>query len=94
MINAIFKTPPGHDEILTRWQMEPGFTLTEIDYSRPHRLPKDRLALFDDVEAFDPEGGPMYIRETMRILDSDDFTDAERQKVYHDNIANLLGLSL
>jgi acyl transferase domain-containing protein/3-hydroxymyristoyl/3-hydroxydecanoyl-(acyl carrier protein) dehydratase len=26
--------------------------------SRPHRLPKDRLALFDDFEAFDPEGGP------------------------------------
>ena len=26
--------------------------------SRPHRLPDDRLALFDDVEMFDPHGGP------------------------------------
>lgn len=26
--------------------------------SRPHRLPDNRLALFDDVEIFDPHGGP------------------------------------
>ncbi|WP_339678914.1 beta-ketoacyl synthase N-terminal-like domain-containing protein [uncultured Hyphomonas sp.] len=34
-----------------------GFELAAAQ-SRPMRLPDDRLALFDDVEAFDPNGGP------------------------------------
>ncbi|HCX09471.1 MAG TPA: beta keto-acyl synthase, partial [Hyphomonas sp.] len=34
-----------------------GFELAAAQ-SRPIRLPDDRLALFDDVEAFDPHGGP------------------------------------
>lgn len=54
---------------------------------------EDRVVFASDAP-FDPEGGPMYIRETMRILDSEDFTDEIRRKVYHDNIANLLGLTL
>lgn len=53
----------------------------------------DRVVFASDAP-FDPEGGPMYIRETMRILDSDDFTDEIRRKVYQDNISNLLGLKL
>lgn len=54
---------------------------------------EDRVVFASDAP-FDPEGGPAYIRETIRILDSDDFTDEIRQKVYQDNIANLLGLDL
>lgn len=50
--------------------------------------------LFASDAPFDPEGGPMYIRETIRILESDDFTDEIRRKVFQDNISNLLGLKL
>ncbi|EBA06813.1 amidohydrolase family protein [Sagittula stellata] len=54
---------------------------------------EDRVVFASDAP-FDPEGGPAYIRETIRILDSEDFTDETRQKVYQDNIGNLLGLDL
>lgn len=52
---------------------------------------EDRV-LFASDAPFDPEGGPMYIRETIRIIDS--FDPALKQKIYQDNISNLLGLKL
>ncbi|ADZ69484.1 amidohydrolase family protein [Polymorphum gilvum] len=54
---------------------------------------EDRV-LFASDAPFDPEGGPMYIRETMRCIDSLDLTDAQRRKIYHGNATALLGLSL
>jgi len=48
--------------------------------------------LFASDAPFDPEGGPMYIRETIACIDSANLTDAQRQKIYEDNAVSLLGL--
>jgi predicted TIM-barrel fold metal-dependent hydrolase len=53
---------------------------------------EDRV-LFASDAPFDPEGGPMYIRETIRILDALD-DKALQKKIYQDNAVNLLGLKL
>ena len=50
--------------------------------------------LFASDAPFDPEGGPMYIRETIKIIDGLDISDAERQKIYHDNAVRLLKLDM
>jgi aminocarboxymuconate-semialdehyde decarboxylase len=48
--------------------------------------------LFASDSPFDPEGGTMYIRETMKILDGPHFTDAQRQAIYEDNPRRFLKL--
>jgi len=40
---------------------------------------------------FDPEKGPGYIRETMKILDSLDLSKSDRDKIYYKNIERLTG---
>ncbi len=52
---------------------------------------EDRV-LFASDAPFDPEGGPMYIRETIRVLDTLDVSEATRRKIYQDNAIALLGL--
>jgi aminocarboxymuconate-semialdehyde decarboxylase len=52
---------------------------------------EDRVVFASDAP-FDPEGGPMYIRETLRILDALDVTEEVRHKLYHGNAEKLLGL--
>ncbi|WUI03595.1 amidohydrolase [Spirillospora sp. NBC_00431] len=42
---------------------------------------------------FDPEGGPLYIRETIRVLDGLDVTADERDRIYRRNILRLMRLS-
>ncbi|MGH3241006.1 MAG: amidohydrolase family protein [Spirillospora sp.] len=42
---------------------------------------------------FDPEGGPLYVRETIRVLDALDITGDERDRIYHRNILRLMRLS-
>lgn len=54
---------------------------------------EDRVMFASDAP-FDPEGGPYYIRETIRLIDGLDITDAQRRKLYQDNAVNLLGLKL
>lgn len=39
---------------------------------------------------FDPEGGPMFIRETIRALDSLDMKEDDRRKIYFGNALRLL----
>ncbi|MGP3920226.1 amidohydrolase family protein [Nonomuraea sp. 10N515B] len=46
--------------------------------------------LFGTDCPFDPEGGPMYIRETIRVIDALDITDAAREQIYHHNIRRLM----
>ncbi|MFI6737590.1 amidohydrolase family protein [Nonomuraea sp. NPDC050451] len=46
--------------------------------------------LFGSDCPFDPEGGPMYIRETIRVIDALDVTDAAREQIYHLNIRRLM----
>lgn len=53
---------------------------------------EDRVMFASDAP-FDPEGGPMYIRETLRILDALDVSEEVRNKIYHGNAEKLLGLS-
>jgi predicted TIM-barrel fold metal-dependent hydrolase len=40
---------------------------------------------------FDPEGGPMYIRETIKILDALPISKVDRDKIYFKNIEKLTG---
>jgi aminocarboxymuconate-semialdehyde decarboxylase len=49
--------------------------------------------LFASDCPFDPEGGPMYIRETIRVLDKLGVSDADRKKLYEDNTRRLLKLN-
>jgi uncharacterized protein len=50
-------------------------------------------ALFASDAPFDPEKGPMYIRETIRIIDRLEIPDEERAKIYHRNAERLLKLA-
>jgi aminocarboxymuconate-semialdehyde decarboxylase len=53
---------------------------------------KERV-LFTSDAPFDPEGGPMYIRETIKIVDSLE-DEALKRTIYQDNAVQLLGLNL
>jgi aminocarboxymuconate-semialdehyde decarboxylase len=46
--------------------------------------------LFASDCPFDPEGGPMFIREGMRSIDDLDLADEVRRKIYFDNAQRLL----
>ncbi len=54
---------------------------------------EDRV-LFASDAPFDPEGGPMYIRETIAQIDAMEVSDTVRAKIYQDNAVRLLGLKL
>ena len=49
--------------------------------------------LFASDSPFDPEGGTLYIRETIRVIDELDLPDAAREKIYSGNAARLLKLT-
>jgi aminocarboxymuconate-semialdehyde decarboxylase len=49
--------------------------------------------VFASDAPFDPEKGPMYIRETIKVIESLELTDAERAMVFHGNAERLLKLS-
>ncbi|HWK10990.1 MAG TPA: amidohydrolase family protein, partial [Vicinamibacterales bacterium] len=48
----------------------------------------DRVVFASDAP-FDPEGGPMYIRETIRVIDSLEISEADRRKIYQGNAERL-----
>jgi aminocarboxymuconate-semialdehyde decarboxylase len=48
--------------------------------------------LFASDAPFDPEGGPMYIRETLRVIDELDISKEDREKIYYKNACALLGI--
>jgi predicted TIM-barrel fold metal-dependent hydrolase len=50
--------------------------------------------LFASDCPFDPEKGPGYIRETIKILDSLPMSKADRDKVYYQNLEALTGVKL
>lgn len=50
--------------------------------------------LFASDCPFDPEKGPGFIRETIRVLDNLDVTDAVRAKIYEGNAQRMLRLQL
>jgi aminocarboxymuconate-semialdehyde decarboxylase len=53
----------------------------------------DRV-LFGTDCPFDPEGGPTFIRESIRALDKLKLADPVRRKVYYGNAVRMLGLSV
>jgi predicted TIM-barrel fold metal-dependent hydrolase len=50
--------------------------------------------LFASDSPFDPEKGPGFIRETIRVLDNLDVTDEMRAKIYEGNAKRMLRLQL
>jgi aminocarboxymuconate-semialdehyde decarboxylase len=48
--------------------------------------------LFASDAPFDPEGGPMYIRDTIHCIDALGLSEEERAKLYYKNACTLLGL--
>ena len=48
--------------------------------------------LFGTDCPFDPEGGPLFIREIVKVLDAIDVTEDERKKLYHLNAERMLKL--
>ena len=57
-----------------------------LDFFGPDKV------LFASDSPFDPEGGTMYIRETIEIVDALDISDADRHKIYQGNAVELLKL--
>jgi aminocarboxymuconate-semialdehyde decarboxylase len=51
----------------------------------------DRVVFASDAP-FDPEGGPMYIRETIAIVDRLAISDAQRSQIYSETAIQLLKL--
>ena len=48
--------------------------------------------LFASDSPFDPEGGPLFIRQTIRCLEALDITEGERERLYFANAKSLLKL--
>ena len=48
----------------------------------------DQVVFASDAP-FDPEGGPMYIRETIKVIDSLEISNEERDKIYKRNAERL-----
>ena len=46
--------------------------------------------LFASDCPFDPEGGPMYIREMIAVIDALEIDDADRAKIYSGNLLSLI----
>jgi uncharacterized protein len=50
----------------------------------------DQVVFASDAP-FDPEGGSLYIRETIRVIDALDIDVADRAKIYRHNAERLFG---
>lgn len=61
-------------------------TLCALDFFGANHI------LFASDSPFDPERGPMYIRETIKIIEQLDITEEERAKIFHQNAIDLLKL--
>jgi predicted TIM-barrel fold metal-dependent hydrolase len=59
-----------------------------LDFFGPDRV------LFGTDCPFDPEGGPTFIRESIRAIDSLKLAESVRNKVYYGNAVKMLGLQL
>ena len=75
------------------------FADTAVFGSRPATVcglefyPLEKVLFASDCP-FDPEKGPGYIRETLKIIESLDLSKADRDKIYYKNLENLVGRKL
>ena len=53
----------------------------------------DKVVFASDAP-FDPEGGTMYIRDTIRVIDELDISEIDRRKIYNGNACNLLKIKV
>jgi predicted TIM-barrel fold metal-dependent hydrolase len=53
---------------------------------------RDQVVFASDAP-FDPEGGGLYIRETLKVIDSLDIPEPDRQKIYQGNAEQLFNRS-
>ncbi len=51
----------------------------------------DDNVLFASDSPFDPEGGEMYIRETLKVLDELELNGQSREKIFYKNIERICG---
>jgi predicted TIM-barrel fold metal-dependent hydrolase len=56
-------------------------------------FPRDKILFASDCP-FDPEGGSMYPRETLRIFETLDLSQADRDKIYFKNLEAVTGRKL
>jgi aminocarboxymuconate-semialdehyde decarboxylase len=56
-------------------------------------FPRAKIVFASDCP-FDPEGGTMYPRETLRILESLDLSKADRDKIFFRNLEAVTGRRL
>jgi uncharacterized protein len=61
-------------------------TVCGLRFFQPHHV------LFASDSPFDPEKGPMYIRETIRVVDRLPISEEERAAIYYGNAIRLLKL--
>jgi aminocarboxymuconate-semialdehyde decarboxylase len=61
-------------------------TQCALDFFGPERV------LFASDAPFDPEKGPMYIRETIKVIDDLKLSEDVRRRIYGGNAETLLGL--
>lgn len=50
--------------------------------------------LFASDSPFDPEGGSMYIRETIKVIDALNLSEEDRGKIFHGNLERITGVKL
>jgi aminocarboxymuconate-semialdehyde decarboxylase len=56
-------------------------------------FPQDKVIFASDCP-FDPEKGPGYIRETLKIIESLDLSKDERDRIYYKNLEAIVGTTL
>jgi aminocarboxymuconate-semialdehyde decarboxylase len=56
-------------------------------------FPRDKIVFASDCP-FDPEGGTMYPRETLKILDGLNLSKADQDKIYFKNLEAVTGRKL
>jgi aminocarboxymuconate-semialdehyde decarboxylase len=59
-----------------------------LDFFGPDRV------LFGTDCPFDPEGGPMFIRESIKAIDSLKLPDRVARKIYYENAMQMLDMKL
>ena len=62
-------------------------TVCGLRFFQPHNV------LFASDSPFDPEKGPMYIRETIGVIDRLPISEEERAAIYYGNALRLLKLA-